>query len=202
MRTVFAVIASIWLSGMIADSAQAEPFTFAGFDRNMDLAALVDRYPRSQHELSPGADVRARSSQDDLKEWIREFFLTRGSGTYVLRLTPDESHDHLYYIQANVRQGVTERLWLLFERPLDLVRRRQPSRSNETRYPPCNDVLKPLTAKYGKPDALAPRQEEALKSFDYVWTRLPDAMKLQCGRYQGRKPVFAIGVTFEQAAAR
>jgi hypothetical protein len=202
MRTVFAVIASIWLSGMIVDSAQAEPFTFAGFDRNMDLAALVDRYPRSQHELSPGADVRARSSQDDLKEWIREFFRTRGSGTYVLRLTPAESHDHLYYIQANVRQGVTERLWLLFERPLDLVRRRQPSRSNEMRYPPCNDVLKPLAAKYGKPDALAPRQEEALKSFDYVWTRLPDAMKLQCGRYQGRKPVFAIGVTFEEAAAR
>jgi len=63
-------------------------------------------------------------------------------------------------------------------------------------------VLGPLTAKYGKPDALAPRWEEALQSFDYVWTRLPEAMKLECGRYRGRNSVFAIGVTFEQAAAR
>ena len=83
-----------------------------------------------------------------------------------------------------------------------MIRPRQPRRSNETRYPACNDVLKPLTAKYGKPDALAPRWEEALQSFDYVWTYLPDAMKLECGRYRGRKSVFAIGVTFEQAAAR
>ncbi len=202
MRTGLAVVASVWLTGLIVGSAQAEPFTFAGFHRNMDLAALVDRYPRSQHELSPGADVRTRRSQDDLKEWIREFFRTRGSGTYVLRLTPDESHDHVYYIQANVRQGVTERLWLLLEKPLDMIGHRQPTRSNEERYPACNDVLKPLTAKYGKPDALAPRWEEALQSFDYVWTHLPDSMKLECGRYRGRKSVFAIGVTFEQAAAR
>jgi hypothetical protein len=166
MRTGLAVVTSVWLTGLIVGSAQAEPFTFAGFHRNMDLAALVDRYPRSQHELSPGADVRPRRSQDDLKEWIRKFFRTRGSGTYVLRLTPDESHDHVYYIQANVRQGVTERLWLLLEKPLDMIGHRQPTRSKEERYPACNDVLKPLTAKYGKPDALAPRWEEALQSFD------------------------------------
>jgi hypothetical protein len=202
MRTGLAAIASAWLTGLVVGSAQAEPFSFAGFHRDMDLATLVDRYPRSQHEVSPGADVRARRSQDDHKEWIREFFHTRGSGTYVLRLTPDESLAHVYYIQANVREGVTERLWLLLEIPLDMVRPRQPRRSNETRYPACNDVLKPLAAKYGKPDALAPRWEDALQSFDYVWTRSRDAMKLECGRYRGRKSVFAIGVTFEQAAAR
>ena len=202
MRTGLAAIASVWLTGLVVGSAQAEPFTFASFHRDMDLAVLVDRYPRSQHELSPGADVRARRSQDDLKEWIREFFGARGSGTYVPRLTPGESHDHLYYIQANVRQGVTERLWLLLEKPRDVVGHRQPTRGNEARYPACNDVLKPLTVKYGRPDALAPRREEALQSLDYVWTHLPDAMKFECGRYRGRKSVFAIGVTFEQAAAR
>ena len=200
MRIGLAAIALVWLTGMVAGSAQAEPLTFAGFDRTMDLATLLDRYPRSRHELSPGAGVRKSSSQDDPKEWIREFFHSRGSGTYVLRLTPDESHDHLYYVQANVREGVTERLWLLLETPLDMVRPR--GRSNEARHPACNGVLRPLTAKYGKPDALAPRQEEALQSFDYVWTHLPDSMKLECGRYRGRKAVFAIGVTFERAAAR
>ena len=199
MRTVLAAIASVWLTGLLAGNAQAEPFAFAGFHRNMDLALLLDHYPRSSHELSPGAGVRASNSQDDPKGWIREFFRARGSGTYVLRLTPDESPAHVYYVQANVREGTTERLWLLLEKPLDTVK---PMRSNESRYPACNDVLKPLAAKYGKPEKLAPHWEEALQSFDYVWTRSPDTMKLECGRYQGRKAVFAIGVTLEQAAAR
>jgi hypothetical protein len=202
MRIGLAVIASVWLNGLVVGGAQAEPLSFARFDRTMDLATLLDRYPRSRHELSPGAGVRKSSSQDDPKEWIREFFHSRGSGTYVLRLTPEESFDHVYYIQANVREGITDRLWLLLEIPFDMVRPRQPGRSNEARYPACNGVLGPLTAKYGKPDALAPRWEEALQSFDYVWTRLPEAMKLECGRYRGRNSVFAIGVTFEQAAAR
>ena len=127
----------------------------------MDLAALLERYPQSAHEVSPRAGVRGRTSQDDLKGWIREFFRARGSsGTYVLRMSPGESHNHLYYVQAEVREGITERLWLLLEMPLDLVNPRQPARDNETRYPACNDVLSPLTAKYGKPEALAPYREE------------------------------------------
>jgi len=202
MRTGLAVIASVWLSGLVVGSARAEPLAFAGFDRTMDLATLLDRYPRSRHELSPGADVRKAGSQENPREWIRDFFHARGSGTYVLRLTSKESFDHVFYIQANVREGVTERLWLLLEKPLDMVRPRLARRSNESRYPACNGVLRPLTAKYGKPEVRAPRWEEALQSFDYVWTRPPEAMTLECGRYQGRKAVFAIGVTFEQAAAR
>jgi hypothetical protein len=202
MRVGLAVIVSVWMAGLVGGGAQAEPFTFAGFHRDKDLAALAGRYPRASHELNPGADVRKLTSQDDPKEWMRDFFRTRGSGTYVVRLTPDESHDHVYYIQANIREGTTERLWLLLEKSIDMVGHRKPATANEARYPACNDVLKPLTAKYGKPDALAPRWEEALQSFDYVWTHLPDAMKLECGRYRGRKSVFAIGVTFEQAAAR
>jgi hypothetical protein len=203
VRYFLPLAALAWLAGFAAHAAQGEPFAFAGFRRDMDLAALLDRYPQSSHEVSPGAGVRRRTSRDDLKEWIREFFRNRGaSGTYVLRLTPRESHDHLYYVQAEVRQGVTERLWLLLETPLDLVKPRQPATGNEARYPACNDVLGSLTAKYGKPEALASRREEALESFDYVWTRSPEAMKLQCGRYEGRKSVFAIGVTLEQTASR
>jgi hypothetical protein len=65
-----------------------------------------------------------------------------------------------------------------------------------------NDILSPLTAKYGKPEALAPRWEEALESFDYVWTQSPEVMKLQCGRYSGRKLVFGIGLSLLQSAPR
>jgi hypothetical protein len=202
MRAVLAALMLFLLTGLVGGTAQAEPLTFAGFHRETDLAALADRYPRASHELTADADVRKLTSQDDPKEWMRDFFRNRGSGTYVVRLTPDESHDNLYYVQAWIRQGTTERLWLLLEKPLDTVRGRRSIGSNEARHPACYDVLKPLTAKYGQPDALAPRWEEALEFFDYVWARLPDSMTLECGRYQGRKAVFAIQVTFEEAAAR
>jgi hypothetical protein len=203
VKVFSALLACAWLASFSVGGAQGEPLAFAGFHRDMDLAALLDRYPQSAHEVSPGAGVRRRTSQDDLKGWIREFFRTRSSsGTYVLRMTPGESHDHLYYVQAEVREGITERLWLLLEMPLDLVNPRQPARGNEARYPACNDLLSPLTAKFGKPEALAPRWEEALQSFDYVWTHSPEVMKLQCGRYSGRESVFAIGVTLEQTAPR
>jgi hypothetical protein len=120
----------------------------------------------------------------------------------VLRLTQEESHDHLYYVQAEVRGGVTERLWLLLEMPLDFMTRSQMGKGNALRYPRCRAVLSQLTMQYGKPQELAPRWEEALESFDYVWTHPPEVMTLQCGRYQGRKSTFAIGVALERTTSR
>jgi hypothetical protein len=181
---------------MVAGSAQAEPFAFAGFDRNMDIAVWIDRYPQSSREFTPGAGAQA--SPDNPGEWTAEFLRARRSGRYALRMIAAEARDHVYYVRADLRDGALERLWLLLEKPLIKADRRHPTRSHEARYPACNDVLKPLTAKYGKPEALHPRWEEALQSFDYVWTQAPETMKLECGRYDGRKAVFAIGVTFEQ----
>ncbi len=198
MRTGAAAIVVVWLAGWIAGGARAEPLAFAGFDRTMDIAVWIDRYPRSSREFTPGADVRG----DHPGEWSAEFLRTRKPGRYALRLSDDEARDHIYYVQADMRDGVIDRLWLLLEKPLVKADRRHPTRSNEARYPACSDVLKPLTAKYGKPDTAAPRWEEALQSFDYVWTRPPETMKLECGRYDGRKTIFAIGITFEQVSSR
>jgi hypothetical protein len=196
MRGSRALLVCAWLAGCSVGGAQDEPLAFAGFHRDMDLAALLDRYPQSTHEVYVG--IR---NPDGGLEGIRKFFRTRGSsGTYILRICPDELHDHLYYVQAWVREGATERLWLLLETPLDLMNPRQISRGMGARHPACNEVLGPLIAKYGKPVALAPIWEEDLESFYYVWTRPPEVMKLECGR-SGRK-FFAIGVTLDQTAPR
>jgi hypothetical protein len=203
VRVLLAFFIHAWLASFSVSYARGEGFAFAGFHRDMDFAALLNRYPQSAHEISPGGGVRSRTSHDDLKEWIREFFGSPGSsGTYVLRMTPSESHDHLFYVQAEVREGITERLWLLLEAPLHPVNPRQGTISNEVRYPACSGVLSALTAKYGKPEALSPRWEEALQYFEYVWKRSPEVMNLQCGRYDGRRTVFAIGVIIEQTARR
>lgn len=198
MRTRAAAIAVVWLAFTMAGTAQAEPLAFAGFDRTMDIGIWIKGYPRSSREFTPGADTRG----DNPGEWSAEFLRARKSGRYALRLPPEEARDHVYYVSADMRDGTIERLWLLLEKPLIKADPRHPTRSNEARYPACGDVLAPLTAKYGKPDALAPRWEEALQSFDYVWTRAPEVMKLECGRYDRRKTIFAIGVTFEQASPR
>lgn len=200
MRRGAAVIILVWLAGLVAGNAQAEPLAFAGFDRNLDLAVWIDRYPQSSREFTPGADVRG--PQDNPGEWTVEFLRARRPGRYALRVLPAEARDHVYYVQADLRDGAMERLWLLLEKPLIRADRRHPTRSNEARYPACNDVLKPLTARYGKPEALSPRWEEALQSFDYIWTQAPETMKLECGRYDSRKTIFAIGVTFEQTPPR
>lgn len=195
LRARNAAIALIWLASLIAGRAHAEPLAFGGFDRSMDIAIWIERYPKSTREFTPGAD--AQEPQENPGQWTAEFLRTHRSGRYALRLSDEEVPDHVYYVQADLRDGTTDRLWLLLEKPLITADRRHPTRSNEARYPACRDVLNPLTAKYGKPEALHPRREEALQSFDYVWTQAPETMKLECGRYDGRKTVFAIGVTFE-----
>jgi hypothetical protein len=194
------VIVLAGLASLVAGTARAEPFAFAGFDRHMDIAVLIERYPQSSREFTPGVD--ARVPQDHSGEWTAEFLRARQPGRYAVRMLAAEARDHVYYVQADMHDGAIERLWLLLEKPLIKADRRHPTRSNEARYPACNDVLKPLKAKYGKPEALSPHWEEALQSFDYVWTQASETMKLECGRYDGRNTIFAIGVTFEQAPPR
>src|SRR3954447_3751844 len=67
--------ALVWLAAMAAGSAQAEPFAFAGFDRNMDMAVWMDGYPQSSGEFPPGAD--AQGSPDNPGEWTPEFLRAR-----------------------------------------------------------------------------------------------------------------------------
>ena len=178
-------------------ASQAPPLSFAHFQREMDLSTLLDRYPTSSHELTPGRGVRPRTSQEDERAWIREFFRTHGSGQYLVRVSAAESHDHIYAVQADVRAGVTERLWLSFEQPLEMVRPADRARSNDVRHPPCAPILAALTTEYGRPAASPPRLEEALEWFDYEWTRASETMTLECGRYRGRTKTFASAVTMK-----
>ncbi len=199
MNPLAAGMGRVCLAALVMGSVQAGPFVFAGFRRDMDLATLLDRYPRSSHELTPGAGVRHRTSKDDEKAWMREFFHSRGSGTYVLRLTQMESHDRVYYVQAWIQDGVTERLWVSLELPVEWVKGRASPRSNEARYPACHDVLDPLVVTYGRPVTLPPSWEEAVQSFTYEWMHGSEMMTLECGQYRGRKAVFAMGVTMARS---
>lgn len=107
----------------------------------------------------------------------------------------------MYYAQAWIRDGATERLLVSFELPLEWVKGPASTYANETRFPACHNVLHRLVSTYGRPVALPPRWEEALESLDYQWTQGPEMMTLECGRYHGRNVVFAESVTMERAPA-
>jgi hypothetical protein len=194
-------VVGVWLAALATGAVQPGPFAFAGFRRTMDLAPLLEQYPLSAHELTPGAGVRHLTSQDDEKAWMREFFHSRGSGTYVLRVAQTESHDHVYYVQAWIHDGATERVWVSFELPIDWVNGGTSTRGNEARFPSCHDVLDKLVVTYGRPITLPPRSEEALESLSYQWAQGSEMMTLECGRYRGRKAVFAEQVTMETTSA-
>jgi len=195
------MLAAVWFAALAAGAVQPGPLAFAGFQRTMNLAPLLDLYPLSAHELTPGEGVRHRTSQDDEKAWMRDFFHARGSGVYVVRVAPVESHDHVYYVQAWIRDGVTERLLVSFELPLELGKGSPSTHANEARFPACHNVLNSLVATYGRAVTIPPRWEEALESLDYQWTQGSEMMTLECGRYDGRKVVFAESVTMERALA-
>jgi hypothetical protein len=195
------MLAGIWLAALSPGAVQPGAFAFAGLRRTMDLAPLLDRYPLSAHELTPGGGVRHPTSQDLEKAWMREAFHSRGSGVYVLRVAPTESHDHVYYMQAWIQDGATERLLVSFELPVEWVKGPTSTHANEARFPACHSVLNRLVATYGRPVTRPPRWEEALESLDYQWTQGSEMMTLECGRYDGRKAVFAESVTMERTPA-
>ena len=136
VRTGAAVIVVIGLAFTMVAAAEAEPLGFAGFDRAMDIGVWIERYPRASREFTPGADTRG----DNPGEWSTEFLRARNPGRYALRFPPEEAPDHIHYVQADMRDGTIERLWLLLEKPLIKADPRHPTRSNEARYPACGDV--------------------------------------------------------------
>ena len=63
VRGLLALLAVTSLADINMGTAQGDLFAFAGFHRDMDLAALLDRYPLASHDVSPGAGVHQRTSQ-------------------------------------------------------------------------------------------------------------------------------------------
>ena len=82
MRVIPALLA---IASLARFAAASEPFSFAGFHRDMDLASLLDRYPKSEHDVSLRVSSH-RTSQDNLR-LIGNSFAIAASGTYTLRLT-------------------------------------------------------------------------------------------------------------------
>jgi hypothetical protein len=142
-----AVLAGPWIA--------AGGFEFAGFHLGMDLSALRTRYPTSRHELRP---------------------LTADIGTFLLRVSPADLVEDVFYVQAEVAQGRIGRLVLRFEIPQELRATRA--------GPSCDAVRRKLMERYGSPNRVGPGwYEEAVFHWPIVWEDAGETLTWDCGEY-------------------
>jgi hypothetical protein len=143
---------------LAAPAIAAGGFEFAGFHLGIDLNALRVRYPTSRHEFWP----RAQPAGD--------------TGTFVLRVSPHDLAEDIFYVQAEVEQGRIQRLVLRFEIPHELRATRQ--------GPSCDAIRKKLTDRYGWPTRSGPGwYEETVFHWPIVWEDAREAMVWDCGEY-------------------
>ncbi len=170
-------------------------FDYAGFNLQMDLSVLRKTFPRSSHEFSLRDGDRAVIASDDPSQ-VKSLFQA-ATGTYIIRLTADESPSDLYYVQAEIDRGILQRLRLSFEKPSELMNRHPKAEFGE-RHPRCEAIKTKLIRLYGKPDSTTSSWEEQLQNNTSTWLKPTEALALNCGRYYKRRKLFAMEITLDR----
>jgi hypothetical protein len=181
------------LIALVAGSAQA--FEYAGLDRQVDPMLLRQMFPYSHHEFWERGSGSVVLPDEEPEEF--EALLDEGDGRYVVRLAPDDTRAEVTSVSLTLEVGKVLRMTLGFEREGQGIR----PEAIEKRFPPCRNVLDALIARYGEPVDFATRLEDNLEHRIRTWAGIDGVMRLDCGRFTGRKPIFAMDLEFERASA-
>jgi hypothetical protein len=155
---------------LAAPAIAAGGFEFAGFHLGIDLNALRASYPMSRHEFWAMPSGRIFTPDDNPARF--RALLTEDTGTFVLRVSPHDLAEDVFYVQAEVEQGRIRRLVLRFEIPHELRATR--------RGPSCDAIRRKLTDRYGWPTRSGPGWYEETV---YHWEDARQAMVWDCGEY-------------------
>lgn len=189
MSAAFPVRLPVLLFALVAGTAQA--FEYAGLDRQIDPAQLRQMFPYSHHEFWERGSGSVILPDEEPEEF--EALLTEGNGRYVVRLAPDDTRAEVTSVSLTLDGGKVQRLTLGFEREGQGIR----PDAIEKRFPVCRGVLDALVARYGEPSVFYTRLEDSLEHRLRTWIGPEGVMRLDCGRFTGRKPIFAIDLEFE-----
>lgn len=192
MSAAFPVRLPVLLFALVAGTAQA--FEYAGLDRQIDPAQLRQMFPYSHHEFWERGSGSVILPDEEPEEF--EALLTEGNGRYVVRLAPDDTRAEVTSVSLTLDGGKVQRLTLGFEREGQGIR----PDAIEKRFPVCRGVLDALVARYGEPSVFYTRLEDSLEHRLRTWIGPEGVMRLDCGRFAGRKPIFAIDLEFEAAS--
>jgi hypothetical protein len=152
----------------------ASAFEFASFHLGIDPDTLRSGYPRSSHEFwatPSGVIVTPRENLPRFRE-----LLGRATGSYVLRVSPDDLVEDVFYVQIELDAGRVRKLVLRFEIPHELRKTRQ--------GPSCDAMRRKLTDRYGSPARTGPGwYEEAVFHWPIVWEDADTTLTWDCGEY-------------------
>ena len=168
---------------------------YAGIGPNTDPATLREIFPASRHEFWQRGTGSVVVPGDDIPRF--EALLKQGDGRYVVRLAADDTRAEVTSVSMSLEGGKVRLVTLGFEREGDGDKPAQVER----RYPGCRAVLDALIEKFGQQPALATRVEEYLEHRTRTWTGPDGAMRLDCGRFVNRRPIFAIDLEFDTVPA-
>jgi len=184
---------ALLLSFVAVGSAHA--FEYAGLSRAVEPAAMLGLFPDSRHEFWERGTGSIAVPDDEDKRFDR--LLQEGDGRYVVRLAPDDTRAEVTSVSMTLEAGVVRRMSLGFEREGEGIK----PESIERRFPNCRGVLDALIERYGEPDEFVTRLEENLEHRLRTWSGPQGTMRLDCGRFVGRKPIFAMDLEFEAGSA-
>ena len=174
----------------VGDSAEIDPATvaartigvyglgFENFHLGLDPRWLVDQYPMSRHRVTMATSGRGWSYIPGFDEdppdlaglWAS---YTSGSGTYILRVAPEEVTDGIYDVQFEFDPGRIIQMWLRFEVPVGL-RGTIDGRS-------CASVMESLVEAHGPPTReLRPFWEETVLHELKLWLDERSELRWDC----------------------
>ena len=165
-RTI-SLVTIIFLAGQGGTLAAAQAFEFSGLNLQLSLEEIKARYPRS----SP-----------------TEAVVDEGFSMHVP--PEDVRQDHIHFLSVTKKGAVVTRLDVGFEAPATLEAQASVA-EHEVRHPACVDVRQRLVSKFGPWTHIVEYAEESLAQTAYTWCQEGQFMRLHCGRYQWRAPVFA-----------
>jgi hypothetical protein len=159
---------------LAAPAVAAGGFEFAGFHLGTDLNALRTRYPTSRHQF--WARPSGHTSTPDADAARFRPMLGGDTGTFILRVSPQDLAEDVFYVQIEVEQGRIGKLVLRFEIPQELRATR--------RGPSCDAIRRKLTERYGLPARIGPGwYEEAVFHWPIVWEEPDATLTWDCGEY-------------------
>jgi hypothetical protein len=82
----------------------------------MDLNGLRTRYPSSSHEFWAMPSGRIFIPGEDVARF--RAFLTGGTGAYILRVSPSEVVEDVFYVQVELETGQARGMTLRFDQPI------------------------------------------------------------------------------------
>lgn len=195
------VTATFALTLFLSHPLHCQEENWKGLAHRTNVSGLRDLFPRSSHEFWESGSGRVAPASDKNVDF--DFLLRSGSGRYIIRLSPEDSFDHVYYIETLIDRGHIFYLRLSFERPAELLAEIPPTweADHRARHPPCHRPRLKLLSRFGQPSKKELIAVERIIERKETFTSRYGLIELMCYQLDGAENWLAAEVRFVGASS-